>query len=445
MKTKDLTKGSIMKAIFLIAVPTFINRILLFSYNLIDMYFVSKIGAVAVASIGNAALFLNFGYGINVLGVTGIGIKISHAVGRDDKDDIYKYVCVGLIINFILATLTTFTFNVFADELLSFITIETEQLRLLSRQYLMSFSYVLGFTFFNNMFTTVLTSMGKSDVALKINGIGVILNIILDPIFIFVLDLGVIGAVYASLIGSIVNFLMHTYYNRAIIKEALSKIPEKNFFTEGIRLGLPYFMQRILFTGVALFTGKAVTKFGMEAVAGQKLGYQIEMFTLMGLGSLMTAMSVFAGQNLGAKQYDRIKKGYNKAIKIGLLYVLLTSTVFIFLGEEILSLFIDDYLTVHYGYLYLKIICIGMFFAALEIISNGLYTGIGVPKIPTIISVTITPLRIFIVPFFIPIFGIEAVFYGLVITSIVKGSISYGYYKFKVKNKIGTAIIAIDD
>ncbi len=445
MKTKDLTKGSIIKAILIIAIPTFINRILLFSYNLIDMYFVSKLGAIAVASIGNASLFLNFGYGINVLGVTGIGIKVSHAIGRDDKEDIYKYVCVGLIINLVLAILIILTFNLFADNLLNFITIETEELRRLSRQYLVTFSFVLAFTFFNNMYTTVLTSMGKSDVALKINSVGVILNIILDPIFIFVLNLGVLGAVYASLVSSIFNFIAHTYYNRDITKKALSKIPEKIFFKEGLRLGLPYSFQRVLFTGVALITGKAVTTFGAEAVAGQKLGFQIELFALMGIGSLITAMSVFAGQNLGAKQYDRIREGYNKTIKIGLMYAFLAGTIFIFLGEPILRWFIDDTLTVHYGYLYLKTISIGLFFAALEMISNGLYTGIGIPKVPTIISVTITPLRIFIVPFFIPKYGIEAVFYGLAITSIVKGSISYGYYRFKVKNKIGSTIVAIDD
>ncbi len=445
MKKKDLTTGRIDKAIFSIAIPTLLNMLLLFSYNLIDMYFVSKLGAIAVASIGNAMLFLNFGYGLNFLGVTGIGIKVSHAVGRDDKEDLYKYIGVGLIINLILAIFIVSFINIFAMDMLSLITIESEELMLYTYKYLTIFSYVLAFSFFNTFYTRILTSMGKSDTALKINSVGVILNIILDPIFIFILDLGVTGAVYASLISNIVNFTIHSYNCRKAIKIALSKIPEKIFFKEGLRLGLPYALQRVLFTTVAFITGRTITTFGAEAMAGQKLGFQIESFTLMGLGSLITAMSVFTGQNLGAKEYDRIREGYKKTINIGLLYALFTSVIFIFLGEEILGLFIQDELAIHYGYLYLKIICVGQFFAALEMIGNGLYTGLGIPKVPTIISVTITPVRVLFVPLFVPTYGIVAVFYGLVITSIVKGVLSYGYYQLKVKNEIGTAIVAIDD
>ncbi len=445
MKIRDLTSGSINKGIFSVAIPTFLNMLLLFSYNIIDMYFVSRLGTIAVASIGNAMLFLNFGYGLNFLGVTGIGIKVSHAIGRDDKEDLYKYIGVGLVINLIIAIFTILVINIFAYDLISLITIETEELRRMTYQYLVIFSYVLGFSFFNTFYTRILASMGKSDIALRINSVGVILNIILDPILIFTLDLGIRGAVYASLISNILNFILHTYYSREDLKIAISKVPEKIFFKEGIRLGLPYTLQRILFTAVGFVTGRAVSNFGAEAMAGHKLAFQIESFTLIGLGSLITAMSVFAGQNLGAKEYDRIREGYKKTISVGLLYSLFTSVIFIFLGREILGLFVKDELAIHYGYLYLKLICIGQFFAALEMIGNGLYTGIGIPKVPTIISVTITPIRVFFVPFFVPIFGIQAVFYGLVITSIVKGSISYGYYQLKVKNKIGTTIIAIDD
>lgn len=445
MKTNDLTIGNINKSILIVAIPTFLNSLLLFSYNVIDTFFVSKLGAQAVASIGNAMLFLNFGYAINFLGVTGIGIKVSHAIGRKDEEDVYKYVGVGLIINFILAILVIAIINFFANNLLNFITIESMDLRKLSYEYLTVFSYVLAFSFFNTLFTRVLTSMGDSDKALKINAVGVVLNIILDPLFIFTLEMGVKGAVYASLISNILNFILHIYFSRELLKTSISKLPEKIFFKESIRLGMPYTFQRVLFTIVALFTGRSISTFGPTAMAGYKLGFQIESFTLLGLGSLLTAMTVYSGQNLGAKEYDRIRKGFSNTIKLGLLYAFVATIIFLFLGHEMLGWFIEDSQTIDYGYLYLKIICLGQFFAALEMIGNGLYNGIGIPKVPTIISVTITPLRTFIVPFFLPKYGIDAVFYGMLYTTMAKGIISYGYYWFKVKNKIGITYKAVDD
>ncbi len=442
---RDLTKGDIGKALFLIAWPSFVNMLLLFSYGVIDMFFVARLGSVAVAGVGNAMLFLNFGYALNMLGLTGIGIKVSHAIGREDYEDVNTYVSTGIYINTVIGIIFILFVNLFANQLVGFLNIQNEELYNLTITYLRSFSIVLFFAFFNNMFTRVLTSMSKSDKALRINAVGVVLNIILDPILIFGFDLGVQGAAYASAISAIVNFTLHCIYSKELLLNAIKIKPEKHFFKNAIQLGIPYTLQRILFTGVALYTGRTLARFGAEAIAGQKIGFQIESFTLMGIASILTAISVFTGQNLGACEYERIKKGYRKALTIGVIYASITGFLFIVFGREIVGIFIDDELTIHYGYMYLKFISVGQFFAVLEMIGNGLYTGLGVPKVPTIISVTITPLRIFISSLFIAKIGVAAVFLGVVVTSIMKGSASYGYYVFNIKNKIGVTIKAEDD
>lgn len=439
---KDLTSGNVTKALLIVAIPTMISSLLQFSYNIIDMYFLGqfdKDGSI-IASVGTASLFINFAMGIAFLSVLGSGIKCSQSLGAKNYNDFKEYIASGLFITFFTSILTFLFLMIFAPSLISLIGITDETIFSNSVIYLRLYSVAIFFNFFNTFFTRIMSSQGTSDKALKINSVGILVNIILDPILIFGLNLGIIGAGIATIISNCtVTLIFLVAYKDIFIFNPKNLDTKKS--VEIMKLGYPYVIQRIIFSTVGIIMGKIMVYAGSSyAIAGQRLGLQIESLTLMVIGGLLTATSSFTGQNFGAGKYERIKEGFNKALQIGIIYALFTGVIFLGFGENLIGLFTTDEKTIYYGSMYLKIISFGQIFAVLEVIGNGLYNGIGKPKIPTIISITITPLRIIFALLLLPSLGAIGVFVAIVITTIMKGIVSYSYYLIKVKKNLSNNV-----
>lgn len=435
---RDLTNISVTKALLLVAIPTMLSSLLQFSYNIIDMYFLGRYdttGAI-IASVGTASLFINFAIGFGFLSVLGTGIKASQSLGAKNNEDFKKYISSGLFINFFVAIIICLGLYISAPFLVSIVGLTEKSIFDNAVLYLRLYGFAIFFSFFNSFFTRIMSSMGTSYNSLKINGIGVLVNIILDPILIFKFDLGISGAAIATIISNAVVtfiYLIKFYDVFSFKKENLEKVK----CLEILKLSYPYVFQRIIFGIITIIMGKIMVFCGSSsAIAGQRLGLQVESVTLMVIGGLLTATSAFTGQNYGAKKYDRIKEGFNKAIEIGIVYTIFTGLIFIFFGRNIIELFTDDPQTIYYGASYLFIVALGQIFAVLEMVGNGFYNGISRPKVPTIISIAITPLRIIFALLLAPQFGVIGVFIGILITTVLKGIISYGYYQLKVKNTL---------
>lgn len=152
----------------------------------------------------------------------------------------------------------------------------------------------------------------------------------------------------------------------------------------------------------------------------------------MVVGGLNGAIAGFVGQNFGAKKYDRINKGYNTAIGIGIIYALFVSLIFIFTPEILVKLFIRDSDTIIIANDYVKIIGYSQIFATIEMISNGVFTGFGVPKIPAFISIIFTILRIPLALILTRFYGVNGIWLGISISSILKGIVAYLIYKLKI-------------
>lgn len=435
---RDLTNTSVTKALLLVAIPTMLSSILQFSYNIIDMYFLGQYDSTGsiIASVGTASLFINFAVGIGFLSVLGTGIKTSQSLGAKNTEDFKKYISSGLFINILVAIIVCVGLYISAPSLISILGLTEKSVYDNAVLYLRLYSFAIFFSFFNSFFTRIMSSMGTSYTSLKINCIGIIANIILDPILIFKFNLGISGAVIATIISNAIVTLIYLakFYDIFSFKKVNV---EKEKCQEILKLSYPYVLQRIMFGVISILMGKIMVYSGSSsAIAGQKLGLQVESVTLMVIGGLLTATSAFTGQNYGAKKYDRIKEGFNRAIEIGVVYTLFTGFIFIFFGKNIISIFTDDAQTIYYGASYLFIVALGQVFAVLEMVGNGFYNGISRPKVPTIISITITPLRIVFALLLLPHFGVIGVFIGILITTVLKGIISYGYYLLKVKNTL---------
>lgn len=433
MKKIDLTQGKVINVLTALALPIMGSSLLQFTYNLIDMLWVGGLGSDAVASIGSSSFFIGLGYSINSLVVIGTGIKVSHAIGRKDNKEVKQYINSGIAINFIIAIIYALTLIVLGRSFISFLSLNNEFVERNSYYYLAINAPILFFAFFNSLYTRIFSSFGNNGDSFKINAIGMIMNIILDPVFIYVFKLGVLGAAVATLISNIVMFVLYKIKSNGILHYDKSIGVDKEKILDIVRLGFPMAFQRILFTIVNIILAKIIAIFGTNSIAAQKIGLQIESITYMVIGGLNGAISSFTGQNFGANKFKRIKQGYYTALLLGIIYSMIMSIVFIVFKEPIIRLFIREENTILIASGYLQAVAFSQSFSTIEMVSNGFFTGLGMPKIPATISIVFTVLRIPMALILMKSLGITGIWWSIAFSSILKGIAAYSIYLIKIR------------
>ncbi|MGM9927566.1 MAG: MATE family efflux transporter [Bacillus sp. (in: firmicutes)] len=439
MKKIDLTKGNELSVIMMLAFPLIGSSLLQFLYSFIDMLFVGGLGSEAIAAVGSASFFLNVGYAIQAMVVVGGGIKLAHAIGRKDEQELSASIGSSLLLNTLLGLLTIIVFIFFGNSILNILDLNNTDVQQVAYQYLVISAIMLFFSYFNTFFIRMFSSFGNNKQSFYISALGIVINIVLDPIFIYSLNWGVAGAAIATLVAQITMFCLFVYRAKEVLWNShIRKISMQNGW-EIIRLGLPMTTQRVLFTAINIVLAKIIASFGTDAIAAQKIGFQIESITFIVLAGLNGAVSSFIGQNFGAAQTKRISKGYRASMLVGIGYAIVTSFLLIVCSEYLAQLFTRDPETVAMASSYLVIIGLSQIFMAMEMISNGVFSGIGLPKIPSIISIIFTSLRIPLALLFIPIMGLDGVWWSIAISSCIKGVLSLVIFQkiFRRRYKYG--------
>lgn len=433
-KINDLTNGDIKKILIGLAIPIIGASFLQMTYGLVDMLWIGRLGSNSVAAIGTASFFINLGYAINSMVVTGAGIKISHTIGEKNLEKTSSLIKAGITINRGIGILFIGTILLFSSQLVAFFNLNAE-VESLARIYLLIAGFGLTFKFKNFLYTRILNSFGESKLPFKISFVGVLINIVLDPILIFGFNLGVGGAALATIIAEGTMSLLFSIHSKKyfIIDGYFSK--EYSEMKEMMKLGFPIALQRVLFTGFGIAVAKIISTWGADAIAAQKIGLQLESISFMTIGGLQGAVSSFVGQNYGARLKERIKDGYTIAIKLALLVGTISTILFLVFPENLAKLFVSKKDTVDITVNYLKIIGLSQIFMCFEIVTNGSFSGIGKPKIPSTISIIFTSLRIPIA--FIlskeEYFGLNGVWIAISGTSIIKGIISPMIFRKSLK------------
>ncbi|KGI86549.1 multidrug transporter MatE [Exiguobacterium mexicanum] len=433
MKTIDLTTGQVQRVIVALALPLVGSSLLQFTYSLVDMFWVGALGSDAVASIGAASFYIMLGQAIQSLIVVGAGIKVSQAVGRRDQELIQRYVRAGRRMNLGIGLLFVVLLAVLGQTLIGFLNMNAPIVERLAYNYLLVSAPMLVFSFFNLLFARLFSAYGNTTTAMRINATGVTLNMILSPLFIYPLGLGVVGAGLATLVANVVMFGFFWHRARALFDWEETVEPNRTDYIEILRLGFPMATQRVLFTVISIFLARMIGSYGTEAIAAQRIGLQIESIAYMMIGGLNGAIASYTGQNLGARKVDRVHEGYRVTTRLGVLYTGLITLVFLFVPDVLIGLFVDDPRTIDIGANYLRIIGISLIFASFEMIGNGYFSGLGLPKIPATISIVFTVARIPLALALEPYLGLDAIWWSIAISSIVKGLVSVLYVRLMKK------------
>lgn len=443
----NLVKGKVSSILIKLALPMIAANFAQTAYGLIDMIWVGSLGSQAVSAVGTASFYLNLAAALATLITVGAGVKYAQYLGAKDQKNANIYLSSSIVLSVLLSLVYFITIFVLADKLIAFYNITDLTVVKMAISYLRISLIGAPFLFLSLTLTSLLTSKGRTRSVFIGNTVGLVVNMILDPIMIFgigsiIPKMGIAGAAWATNISRIITFLILLY---AMRKEILNDFKIGANIKESlniIKLGVPVAMQRVTFIFISMYMAKIVATFGTEAMAAQKVGLQIESITYVTIGGLQGAIVAFVGQNFGARNFERIKEGYNKSLFLAIIFSLITSTLFIVFPKPLISIFIDELEVIEIGVGYMQAIGISQVFMCIEYITVGVFNGIGKTYIPPIISIIFTGLRIPMAMILIGYLGINGVWWSISISSILKGLILFTLMKMMMRkdNFINEAI-----
>ena len=436
-KNIDLLNGNILTSLSELALPIMATSLVQTAYNLTDMAWIGMVGSDAVAAVGAAAMYTWLSSGVAALARMGGQVKSAHAYGEGNRREAVQYGKGALQLALVLAAAYGIITNLFAGPLIGFFHLNSSLVVKDAIVYLRIACGLILFAFIGQTLTGLYTASGNSRTPFVANCIGMGANIVLDPLLIFGLGpihgMGVAGAAVATVTAQfIVSLVLVISMRKDPVLAAQMRIwiptPLSNIKTM-VRIGFPAAIQSMLYCGISMVLTRFVTAWGDTAVAVQRVGGQIESISWMTADGFGTAINAFVGQNYGAGNLKRVKKGYMTASAIMFIWGIFTTCLLIFGAAPIFSLFIHEPEVIPAGADYLRIIGFSEMFMCVELMTVGALSGMGKTMEASVITIILTTARI---PLAVILggtaLGLNGIWWALTISSIVKGIIFFGYY-----------------
>ncbi|MDO4339078.1 MAG: MATE family efflux transporter [Eubacteriales bacterium] len=437
----DLTKGPILRTLAELALPIMASSFLATAYNITDMAWIGMLGSKAVAGVGVGGMYVWLSQGLVSLARMGGQVHVAQCCGRNDREQAADYAAAAMQMTIGFGILFAVVCLIFTDPLIHFFQLNDEQTFAYARDYLRITCGLIIFSYLNITLTGLFTAQGDSATPFKANLLGLVANMIFDPILILGIGpaprMGVTGAAIATVTA---QFLVMTVMlisivrsgeNQNILKEIriFEKLP-RSYYRSICSIGGPTALQGTLYCMISMVLTRMVSSFGAGAVATQRVGGQIESISWNTADGFASALNAFVGQNYGAKKTDRIQKGYHLSLKVMIFWGALVMAVFVLFPRPMAELFFYEEEVIETAVGYLTVIGIGEGFMCVEIMTIGALSGLGKTKICSIISILLTGARI---PLAFVLthtgLGILGVWWALTISSIVKGIVFYFTFK----------------
>ena len=400
MKTKyDLTEGGILKKLLLVAVPIMGTQLTQMAYNLTDMFWLGRVGSDAVAAVGSAGMFLWLSFGLIILGRMGAEIGVSQSLGRGDKEGALAFSQNSVAIGAFLGLITGLAMVFFNQQLIGFFNFREQDVAGMAAEYLFIVGFGMPLYFVAAVVAGSYNASGNSRTPFLFTGLGLVFNMILDPIFILILEMGVIGAAIATLISMLIfstALIMTLFFskNRPFERYSLLFKPKLEKIRQIFKWSVPISLESLLFCGLTMITTRIETGFGANAVAVSRLGVQIESLSWLIGGGFGSAMVAFVGQNYGAEKWQRIHKGTKIAAAVMTIWGSLITIAFIVFGSAIFSIFFPGSLElISLGRQYLFILAFSQLTMNLEVVAAAWFRGTGRTMPPSIVSIVCNSIR----------------------------------------------------
>ncbi|WP_235848486.1 MATE family efflux transporter [Litchfieldia alkalitelluris] len=432
-KQYDFTDGQISKQLIMFSGPIMLTNLLQVSYQFIDSLWVGNLlgtNALGATTISSTVVVtvLSFIIGINNATLT----ILSQQRGRENDEGLKAYLNAFVVLLTSLAVLIGSAGFLFSGPILEFLNTPDEMLSE-AKTYLqinfLGILFLLGYNFIG----TVLRAVGDSKTPLKFVMVAALLNTVLDPLFISVFKWGINGAAYATVLSQGTAFLMGVVYTfqKQIVPFTKPSLPKREEVMLILKLGIPSGLQMtVIFAGVtAIMT--VVNSFGGPVVAGFGAAQRIDSLITLPALALGTAVNSMAGQNIGAKRWDRVREiAISGAIYNLVIMLVIAALVFVF-AEHLTRLFVQEKETVVFGTNYLRIIAFFYPFIGLNFILNGIVRASGAMYQVLVLNIlSFWLLRYPLTHISSNLFGQNGIAIGMGVSFIISSMFAFAYFRW---------------
>jgi len=384
----DYTQGSINKAVFLLAIPMMLELSLESVFAVVDMFFVSKLGPNAIATVGLTESVITIVYSISIGLSTGATAIIARRVGEKDPDAAAHACAQSLNLSLIISVIISICGVIFAGNILSLMGAAPEVVAegTIFAQILLGGNIVIILLFLIN---GIFCGAGNAAMAMKSLWIASITNIILCPLLIHFF--GLKGAAIATLTGrtaGVVYQCYHLFGGKSFLK-IKSDYFKINFtlVRSIINISWPATLQFLIASGSWIVLTRLVAETGgTNASAGYQIAFRNMVFFFLPAWGLSNAAATLVGQNLGAKELERAEQSVLVSAKYNIVFMGLVMITFLIFPSQIVRIFTDNEAVLDYGSHALQIIGAGYIFFGIGMVMTQALNGAGDTKTPTLIN-----------------------------------------------------------
>jgi putative MATE family efflux protein len=391
---QDFTEGKLGRAILLLSIPAILEMVMESIFVIVDIFFVSKLGADAVATVGLTESLITIIYAIAIgLGTATTSI-VSRRIGEKNPDAASIAAIQAILTGLIISLLIAIPGIIFASDLLRAMGASGQIVNNMSgyARIMLGGNFVIMMLFIIN---AIFRSSGDAAVAMKVLWIGNIINIVLDPCLIFGLgpfpQMGVMGAAVATTIGRgtavLIQFYLLFYGKKRIQLSFKHIVIDFRIMFKILRLAIGSIGQSLISTSSWIALVRIISIFGSEVVAGYTIAIRIIGFTILPSWGISNATSTLVGQNLGAKKPERAERAVWVTGWVNMIFLGLIGLILVLFPEPFIRMFIDNENVIKSGVLGLRIVSIGYIAYGLGMVLVNSFNGAGDTATPLKINI----------------------------------------------------------
>lgn len=445
MKQLDLLNGKILPTMIRLAAPLMATAFIQMFYTLTDMAWIGRISTEAVAAAGVVGFLLWIASSLAFIPDIGLSILTAQYYGRKNFDQVKSTINNGVWMAALIGVLYGIFLYIFREPLINFYQLDPH-VNLLAEAYLIPICIGMPLFFINPVLSGAYNSLGNSRTPFRINAIGLITNIVGDPILIFGLgpfpEMGIRGAAIATVFAQVVIFLCFitvivksrdVVYHSHLLKFSY----DKKIFRETFKLGFPASMQSAFHALISMVLNRYVAFYGATALAVASIGSNIESISWMTTEGFSSAITAFTGQNFGADLFNRLKAIFHTSMQaVGAIGIFATFVLIAF-RNQLFQIFVPgDSEAIALGAVYLFIVGLSQFFASIEIGASGFLNGLSDTRTPAAITTFFNIMSIPLSWLFMPSLGPAGIWSAMSLTSVFKGVILYVLSRLRLRKVI---------
>ena len=424
------------KSLWTLAIPIIAGMGIQTLYSIVDMIFIGMLSGEAIAAVAfNFPIFF-FVMGISFGLGSGVTASIARFIGSDDKVNADNAAEHAIVMAFVISALLTSLGLLYGKQILVKIGCTPEVLPQ-AWEYLKVSCYGLSFGVFSGFFRSILAGEGDMKFPMILAGIGTVLNIILDPIFIFTLNFGVSGAAWATTISQMIIFIIFIYMlffkDHAYVQFKLRDFnPSYFILVDIIKVGLPASMSMIVMAIGQLLFNIMLATFSTDAVAAYQIAGRIDMVVFLPIFGIASALTTMVGMFFGANEIDKIRFITRYGISSSFIITSVGSILLYVFAPFIISGFTDETVIKNIAVNYLRVISLLFPFISIGLTIGRILQGLGL-GMPSLIITTIRVIGVAgpLAYYFIYILDkpVEWMWYAMFISGIMATIISIVWLK----------------